>query len=75
MWLLLIHGQLYMGLGPLRQHKFGHVFMEIGVFKIFSLSLQRAPSELSSHQKKILHIDDHVGVAIAGLTADARGLR
>ena len=39
------------------------------------LFLQRAPSELSSHQKKILHIDNHVGVAIAGLTADARGLR
>ena len=26
----------------------------------------------SSHQKKILPIDDHVGVSIAGLTADAR---
>ncbi len=38
-------------------------------------TIQRAPSELSSHQKKILHIDDHVGIAIAGLTADARGLR
>ena len=25
-----------------------------------------------SHQKKILTIDDHVGVSIAGLTADAR---
>lgn len=34
--------------------------------------LQRAPSELSAHQKKILPIDDHVGVSIAGLTADAR---
>ena len=27
---------------------------------------------LCSHQKKILTIDDHVGVPIAGLTADAR---
>ena len=27
---------------------------------------------LCSHQKKILTIDDHVGVSIAGLTADAR---
>ncbi|XP_050394015.1 proteasome subunit alpha type-1 [Patella vulgata] len=37
-------------------------------------ALKRAPSELSSHQKKILAIDDHVGVSIAGLTADARSL-
>lgn len=35
-------------------------------------ALKRAPSELSSHQKKILHIDDHIGISIAGLTADAR---
>ncbi|KAL4555546.1 hypothetical protein LXL04_038168 [Taraxacum kok-saghyz] len=27
-------------------------------------------SELSSHQKKIFKVDDHIGVAIAGLTAD-----
>jgi len=36
------------------------------------VALKRAPSELSDHQKKILPIDDHVGVSIAGLTADAR---
>jgi len=36
------------------------------------VALKRAPSELSAHQKKILPIDDHVGVSIAGLTADAR---
>jgi len=35
-------------------------------------ALKRAPSDLSAHQKKILHIDDHCGIAIAGLTADAR---
>ncbi|XP_060571500.1 proteasome subunit alpha type-1-like [Ruditapes philippinarum] len=36
------------------------------------VALKRAPSELSAYQKKILPIDDHVGAAIAGLTADAR---
>lgn len=36
------------------------------------VALKRAPSELSAHQKKIIPIDDHVGISIAGLTADAR---
>ncbi|XP_046549160.1 proteasome subunit alpha type-1-like [Haliotis rubra] len=36
------------------------------------VALKRAPSELSAHQKKIIPVDDHVGVSIAGLTADAR---
>ncbi|XP_064488947.1 proteasome subunit alpha type-1-like isoform X2 [Ornithodoros turicata] len=36
------------------------------------LALKRASSELSAHQKKIIPIDNHCGVAIAGLTADAR---
>jgi len=36
------------------------------------VALKRAPSELSAHQKKIMPIDTHVGVSIAGLTADAR---
>ena len=33
---------------------------------------QRAPSSLSSYQKKIFMIDEHLGVSIAGLTADAQ---
>jgi len=37
-------------------------------------ALKRSVSELSSHQKKILEIDDHIGIGIAGLTADARTL-
>ncbi|EEC48337.1 predicted protein [Phaeodactylum tricornutum CCAP 1055/1] len=37
-------------------------------------ALKRSVSELSSHQKKLLHIDDHIAVGIAGLTADARSL-
>jgi len=36
--------------------------------------LKRASSELGSHQKKIFKIDEHMGIAIAGLTADARVL-
>lgn len=32
--------------------------------------VNKANSELSSHQKKIFKVDDHIGVAIAGLTAD-----
>jgi len=38
------------------------------------VALKRASSELSAHQKKIIPIDNHVGISIAGLTADARML-
>ena len=37
-------------------------------------TLMRTPSELSSYQEKIFKIDDHMGIAISGLTADARYL-
>jgi 20S proteasome subunit alpha 6 len=37
-------------------------------------AVKRSPSELSSYQRKIFKIDDHVGIAISGLTADARSL-
>jgi len=37
-------------------------------------ALKRSVSELSTHQKKLLEIDTHIGVGIAGLTADARTL-
>lgn len=36
--------------------------------------VNKASSELTSHQKKIFKVDDHIGVAIAGLTADGRVL-
>lgn len=36
------------------------------------VTLQRAPGKLSSYQRKIFDIDEHLGIAIAGLTADAR---
>ena len=37
-------------------------------------TLKRTPSELSSYQEKIFKIDDHMGIAISGLTADGRYL-
>lgn len=37
-------------------------------------ALKRSVSDLSSHQKKLLAIDDYIGIGIAGLTADARSL-
>ncbi|CAD7677407.1 unnamed protein product [Nyctereutes procyonoides] len=36
------------------------------------VALKRAQSELAAHQKKILQVDNHIGISIAGLTADAR---
>ncbi|KAB1271142.1 Proteasome subunit alpha type-1 [Camelus dromedarius] len=36
------------------------------------VALKRAQSEIVVHQKKILHVDNHIGISIAGLTADAR---
>ena len=37
-------------------------------------ALKRRTSELATHQQKVFKIDDHIGIAIAGLTADARSL-
>ncbi|RSH81813.1 uncharacterized protein EHS24_008005 [Apiotrichum porosum] len=38
------------------------------------LTLKRSTGELATYQKKLIRIDDHVGIAIAGLTSDARVL-
>lgn len=35
-------------------------------------TLKRAQHELSSFQRKVFKVDDHMGMAIAGLTADGR---
>ena len=37
-------------------------------------TLKRQPGNLSGFQKKIIEVDDHIGVAISGLTSDARVL-
>lgn len=34
----------------------------------------RSPSELAAYQQKAFRVDDHIGVVISGLTADARSL-
>jgi len=38
------------------------------------VALKRASSDLAAHQKKIIAVDEHMGVSISGLTADARRL-
>ncbi|KAN0097774.1 Nucleophile aminohydrolase [Tylopilus felleus] len=38
------------------------------------LALKRSTGQLASYQQKMFRIDDHVGIAIAGLTSDARVL-
>jgi len=38
------------------------------------LALKRSTGELASYQQKMYRIDDHIGIAIAGLTSDARVL-
>lgn len=37
-------------------------------------AIKRAPNELASFQQKIFKIDDHMGIGISGLVADARTL-
>jgi 20S proteasome subunit alpha 6 len=38
------------------------------------ITLKRSSGQLASYQKKIFKIDDHMAIAIAGLTSDARVL-
>jgi 20S proteasome subunit alpha 6 len=37
-------------------------------------ALKKSQNELASYQKKIYKIDDHMGIAMSGLTADGRSL-
>lgn len=38
------------------------------------VALKRAENDLGSHQKKVFKVDDHMGIGISGLIADARAL-
>jgi 20S proteasome alpha/beta subunit len=46
-----------------------------GLYLTRTNGAQRSFGELASYQQKMYRIDDHVGIAIAGLTSDARVLR
>ena len=37
-------------------------------------TLRRSPEELSSHQRKVYKVDDHLGTAVSGLNSDGRSL-
>ena len=39
------------------------------------LGLKKSPHDLAIHQEKVFEIDDHMGIVISGMTADARFLR
>lgn len=70
-WKKIIHPWFWKAENALEE-----ILYYIFVFKSFltfdMLFPQRAQSELAAHQKKILHVDNHIGISIAGLTADAR---
>lgn len=46
----------------------------LGAWRLKTLLVQRNAEELSSYQKKIIGIDEHFGLALAGLASDARVL-
>ena len=49
------------------------LFDELLAWLLFTLR-RRSPSELASYQQKVFRIDDHLGIALSGLTADGRTL-
>ena len=43
----------------------------VGSKYVVLAALKRSPHDLAAYQKKLLKIDDHVGVAVAGINSDA----
>jgi 20S proteasome alpha/beta subunit len=52
----------------------GHCHCQTITPRTATLACSRSTNELSSFQEKVFKIDDHMGIAIAGLTSDARTL-
>ena len=50
-----------------------HAAVQSGTHVVLA-TLKRSESELSSFQRKVFKVDDHMGIAISGLTADGRVL-
>jgi 20S proteasome subunit alpha 6 len=38
------------------------------------MGLKKSPHDLAGHQEKVFEIDQHMGIVISGMTADARYL-
>merc|ERR1712087_777044 len=41
---------------------------------IVLVGLKKSPHELASYQEKVFEVDEHMGIVISGMTADARFL-
>lgn len=64
-----MHHAVHWGLDPP-----GRVYYLQSDTHVVLATLKRSESELSSYQRKTFKIDDHMGIAIAGMIADGRVL-
>ncbi|KAJ2915012.1 hypothetical protein MD484_g5387, partial [Candolleomyces efflorescens] len=75
-----ISGALLSALNPGSAHGAQQTHVSLAVLALFRLTVEYAKKavgeqgELASYQQKMFRIDDHIGIAIAGLTSDARVL-
>ncbi len=60
------------------KHHHGHGTSTFSVLQskthVVLATLRRSTEELSSHQRKVFKIDDHIGIAVSGLNSDGRSL-